>query len=143
MQNLITRRQGIARARQAFLDGRRILAPAFRYPSSKHRDRRRDVDHASAFVSGSCQVYDRARNICNDTALCFQIAFNGSGNTIIEIMGSPRQRKFPGRLSTAGNLAFPFTPPEILTGAAYRFSVYHVMQVDELAPLFPVTVEEV
>ena len=50
---------------------------------------------------------------------------------------------FPGRLSTAGNLAFPFTPPEILTGAAYRFSVYHVMQVDELAPLFPVTVEEV
>ena len=50
---------------------------------------------------------------------------------------------FPGRLSTAGNLAFPFTPPEILTGPAYRFSVYHVMQVDELASLFPVTVEEV
>ena len=50
---------------------------------------------------------------------------------------------FPGRLSPAGNLAFPFTPPEILTGPAYRFSVYHVMQVDELAPLFPVTVEEV
>ena len=50
---------------------------------------------------------------------------------------------FPGRISTAGNLAFPFTPPEILTGPAYRFSVYHVMQVDELASLFPVTVEEV
>lgn len=49
---------------------------------------------------------------------------------------------FPGRLSTAGNLAFPFTPPEILTGPAYRFSVYHVMQVAELAPLFPLTVED-
>jgi hypothetical protein len=49
---------------------------------------------------------------------------------------------FPGRLSTAGNVAFPITPPEVQTGTAYRFSVYHVMQVDELAPLFPVTIED-
>ena len=48
---------------------------------------------------------------------------------------------FPGRLSTAGNIAFPFTPPEVLTGTAYRFSLYHIMQVDELAPLFPITIE--
>lgn len=50
---------------------------------------------------------------------------------------------FPGRLSTAGNLAFPFTPPEILTGPAYRFSIYHVMETDTLADLFPVTVEDI
>ncbi|MGE0697959.1 MAG: acyclic terpene utilization AtuA family protein [Hyphomicrobiaceae bacterium] len=50
---------------------------------------------------------------------------------------------FPGRISTAGNLGFPFTPPELTAGDAYRFSVYHIMQVDELAPLFPVAVEEV
>lgn len=49
---------------------------------------------------------------------------------------------FPGRLSTAGNVAFPFTPPEVAFGTAYRFSLFHVMAVDELAPLFPVTVEE-
>lgn len=49
---------------------------------------------------------------------------------------------FPGRLSTAGNLAFPFTPPEVVTGPAYRFSVYHVMQVDDLESLFPVTIED-
>jgi hypothetical protein len=48
---------------------------------------------------------------------------------------------FPGRISTAGNIAFPFTPPEVLTGTAYRFSLYHIMQVDELAPLFPITIE--
>ena len=48
---------------------------------------------------------------------------------------------FPGRLSTAGNVAFPVTPPELQTGTSYRFSVYHVMQVDALAPLFPVTIE--
>jgi hypothetical protein len=49
---------------------------------------------------------------------------------------------FPGRLSTAGNVAFPFTPPELSAGTAYRFNVYHIMQVDALAPLFPVEVED-
>lgn len=50
---------------------------------------------------------------------------------------------FEGRLSTGGNLAFPLTPPELDAGPAYRFSLYHVMEVDALAPLFPVTVETV
>lgn len=50
---------------------------------------------------------------------------------------------FPGRISTAGNLGFPFTPPELTAGDAYRFSVYHIMQVDDLAPLFPVNLETV
>ena len=45
---------------------------------------------------------------------------------------------FPGRLSTGGNLAFPFTPPEIVAGPAYRFSVYHVTECDDLAKAFPV-----
>jgi hypothetical protein len=50
---------------------------------------------------------------------------------------------FPGRISTAGNLGFPFTPPELTAGDAYRFSVYHIMDVDELAPLFPVASESI
>ena len=49
---------------------------------------------------------------------------------------------FPGRISTGGNLAFPFTPPEVVTGPAYRFSAYHVMAVDDLPALFPVSVEQ-
>lgn len=48
---------------------------------------------------------------------------------------------FPGRLSTAGNLAFPFTPPEIATGPAYQFSMYHLMETDDIAGLFPITME--
>jgi hypothetical protein len=51
---------------------------------------------------------------------------------------------FPGRISTGGNLAFPFTPPEVVTGPAYRFSAYHVMEVMEsggLAGLFPARIE--
>lgn len=50
---------------------------------------------------------------------------------------------FPGRISTAGNLGFPFTPPELTAGDAYRFSIYHIMDVDELAPLFPTAIETI
>lgn len=50
---------------------------------------------------------------------------------------------FDGRLSTGGNIAFPFTPPEIDAGEAWRFTLYHVMPVPELAALFPVEIEEI
>jgi hypothetical protein len=50
---------------------------------------------------------------------------------------------FPGRVSTAGNLAFPFTPPEVACGMAYRFSLYHAMTVGAIEPLFDVAVEGV
>ena len=50
---------------------------------------------------------------------------------------------FPGRLSTAGHVAFPFTPPELDAGTAFRFSIYHIMEVEALASLFPVHVEDV
>jgi hypothetical protein len=33
-------------------------------------------------------------------------------------------------------------PPELSPGTAYRLNVYHIMQVDELAPLFPVEIED-
>jgi hypothetical protein len=43
---------------------------------------------------------------------------------------------YPGRKSTAGNLAFAFTPSEIDAHAAYRFVLYHVMQDVSVADLF-------
>lgn len=49
---------------------------------------------------------------------------------------------YEGRLSTAGNLAFPFTPPEVAVGPAYRFNVFHLMDVEAMAPLFPVLTED-
>jgi hypothetical protein len=48
---------------------------------------------------------------------------------------------YPGRLSTAGNLAFPFTPPEVSLGPAYRFNVYHLMRVPDPDALFPLEIE--
>jgi hypothetical protein len=48
---------------------------------------------------------------------------------------------YPGRLSTAGNLAFPFTPPEVSLGPAYRFNIYHLLKIADTDALFPVTIE--
>jgi hypothetical protein len=50
---------------------------------------------------------------------------------------------YPGRLSTAGNIAFPFTPPEVSLGPAYRFNVYHLLHVGDADALFPVEIETV
>jgi hypothetical protein len=48
---------------------------------------------------------------------------------------------YPGRLSTGGNVAFPFTPPEISVGPAYRFNIYHLMAVDDPNAPFPFEIE--
>jgi len=50
---------------------------------------------------------------------------------------------YEARLSTAGNLAFPFTPPEVSVGPAYRFNVYHLMRASDLDALFPLEIETV
>jgi hypothetical protein len=50
---------------------------------------------------------------------------------------------YEGRLATAGNLAFPFTPPEVVIGEAYRFNVFHLMEIEDMSRLFPVEVEAV
>jgi len=44
----------------------------------------------------------------------------------------------PGRKSTAGNLAFPFSPADIETGPVYRFTVYHLVTVEDPLELFPI-----
>jgi hypothetical protein len=50
---------------------------------------------------------------------------------------------YPGRISTAGNLAFPFSPSDISMGAVYRFSLYHLLECGDPVKLFPVEVEKV
>ncbi len=49
---------------------------------------------------------------------------------------------YPGRIATAGNLAFPFSPSDIPMGEVYRFSIYHLMEADP-ERFFPVTVQEI
>jgi hypothetical protein len=38
---------------------------------------------------------------------------------------------FPGRVATAGNIAFPFSPAEIEAGPVYEFNIYHLMEIDD------------
>lgn len=45
---------------------------------------------------------------------------------------------YEGRISTAGNLAFPFSPSDARMGEVFAFNVYHLMKVDDPKSLFPV-----
>ncbi|ONG54810.1 hypothetical protein BKE38_09925 [Pseudoroseomonas deserti] len=50
---------------------------------------------------------------------------------------------FPGRLCREGNMAFPFSPSDVEVGAVYRFSIYHVLELDDPCAIFPIAYEEV
>ena len=64
-----------------------------------------------------------------------------------EIMALARARMlhfdYAGRKSTAGNLAFPYSPSDIHLGAVYTFSIYHLMEVDDLTQTAKILYEEV
>lgn len=45
---------------------------------------------------------------------------------------------YEGRIATAGNLAFPFSPSDAKMGEVYEFNVYHLMKVDNPTALFPI-----
>jgi len=47
---------------------------------------------------------------------------------------------YPGRKSTAGNLAFPFSPSDFKVGEVFAFSLYHLMEVDCPLEYFPITI---
>ena len=38
---------------------------------------------------------------------------------------------YEGRISTAGNLAFPYSPSDFKIGPVYEFSLYHLMPYEE------------
>ena len=50
---------------------------------------------------------------------------------------------YEGRIATAGNVAFPFSPSDIKVGAIYTFSVYALLRHKNPLSLFPITYEEV
>jgi hypothetical protein len=80
---------------------------------------------AEAFIMGECIAGTRAR--------------------AAEVVRTTKQyllhHGYEGRLSTGGNLAFPFTPPEVSVGPVYRFNIYHLMRAPDLDTLFPLDIE--
>jgi len=50
---------------------------------------------------------------------------------------------YPGRISTAGNLAFLYSPSDIPCGEVYEFNIYHLLAIDDPLSFFPIKVHEV
>ena len=50
---------------------------------------------------------------------------------------------YPGQLATGGNLALPLNPPDNPLGKVCRFSLYHLMEIDDPCELFPIEAVEV
>lgn len=50
---------------------------------------------------------------------------------------------YKGRIATAGNLAFPYSPSDFKAGEVYNFSLYHLVEVDDPRELFPIEMENV
>ena len=45
---------------------------------------------------------------------------------------------YEGRIATAGNLAFPFSPSDCEMGEVYEFSIYHLLKVENPTDIFPI-----
>ncbi len=50
---------------------------------------------------------------------------------------------YPGRISTAGNLAFLYSPSDLKAGEVYRFSVHHLIKVNDPCILFPMDIIDI
>lgn len=57
--------------------------------------------------------------------------------------GHLQHAHYSGILTTAGNMAYPFSPFGVPVGPAYRFAVYHLLPLADPCELFPMTLEEV
>ncbi len=49
---------------------------------------------------------------------------------------------YPGRIATAGNLAFPFSPSDIKVGPIYVFSIYALLRTNDPVSLFKCSFEK-
>ena len=66
-----------------------------------------------------------------------------TANTIVSFARSTLLHfGYPGRMSTAGNLAFPYSPSDFKVGEVFGFSLYHLIEVDDPRSLFPMELLE-
>ncbi len=49
---------------------------------------------------------------------------------------------YEGRVTTAGNLAFPFSPAELPAQEVYALRVYHLLRLDSPTEIFPISWEQ-
>ena len=59
------------------------------------------------------------------------------------VRGTLQHASYPGIVTTAGNMAYPFSPFGVPVGPAFRFAVYHLMPLADPCEIFPMHIEEV
>ena len=59
------------------------------------------------------------------------------------VRGTLQHASYPGIVTTAGNMAYPFSPFGVPVGPAYRFAVYHLMPLTDPCEIFPMSIGEV
>jgi len=125
--------------------GFRTICPATIYDGEtiKHIDRITEI--VTEFVK------ENTKNTLPENSYTIQFKLSGGAESslgiIMDIVGKTqdiadtvcalaRSRMlhcdYEGRKSTAGNLAFPFSPSDIHVGSVYEFSVFHLAKVDSL-----------
>ena len=77
--------------------------------------------------------------LCEVVAPTQELASAICSNTRVALLHGPH----PGQLATGGNLALPLNPPDNALGAVCKFSIYHLMDIDDPVSLFPIYTEEV
>ena len=71
-------------------------------------------------------------------------ANQGTANTICSFVRSTLLHYgYEGRIATAGNLAFPYSPSDFKAGEVYTFCLYHLMEVHDPREFFPIQMEQV
>lgn len=97
-------------------------------------------------IDGVMGELEPDRTLPHEVGLMFEV-LAGTQETANAICATVRSSYlhygYPGRKSTADNLAFPFAPSDVQFGAVYMFSVYHLMQVADPCALFPIEYREV
>jgi Acyclic terpene utilisation family protein AtuA len=89
---------------------------------------------------------ERERNGAHELAVLFEViaATPEISRAVATACRSPLlHTDFPGRQCSEGNFALPFSPPELDGGPAYRFSIWHSMEIDGPLEFFPVELRAV
>lgn len=136
--------------------GYRTICPATVYDSETIKN----IDKITKTVTDF--VKENTQNTLPENSYEIKFKLNGGAESslgiIIDIVGKTQEIAdtvcaltrsrmlhcdYEGRKSTAGNLAFPFSPSDIHVGPVYEFSVFHLAKVDSLLETSQISVEEV
>lgn len=134
--------------------GYRTICPATVYDSETVKNIEKIINTVTNFVK------ENTKNTLPENSYTINFKMSGGAESslgiIMDIVGKTQEIAdtvcalarsrmlhcdYEGRKSTAGNLAFPFSPSDIHVGAVYEFSVFHLAKVDSLLETSKISTE--